>query len=211
MGGVRKPFVELEGEPLLAHALRPFLQHPGVVSVVVALGATDAMEAPGWLVELDPRIRVVEGGTSRFESVRRAIAALPEDLDVVAVHDAARPLVTRAVVDRCVEVAAGGEGAVAGSPAVDTMKEVDGEGRVVATPDRSRLWHAHTPQVFPAAVAREAYTGPDGGATDDSVLVERLGLPVRMVDDGAANLKVTVPADLVAAGAILRDRGRSAP
>ncbi len=208
MGGVRKPFLELDGEPVLVHALRPFLNHRDVVSVAVALSAKDMAAVPGWLTELDPRIGVVRGGASRWESVRNALAALPGDLDVVAVHDAARPLVSEDVVARCIELAVIGEGGVAGCPAVDTMKEVDDDGRVISTPDRSRLWQAHTPQVFPADVLRRAYTGPESGATDDSMLVERLGTTVRMVNGGSDNLKVTVPGDVAVAEAILRGRRR---
>ncbi|MHB1194386.1 MAG: 2-C-methyl-D-erythritol 4-phosphate cytidylyltransferase [Longimicrobiales bacterium] len=206
MGGARKPFLELAGEPVLLHALRPFLADPRVVAVVVALAEPDAAAPPAWLTGLDSRIRVVRGGETRAESVRRALAALPEDLDVVAVHDAARPLVTEEVVARCIDVAVAGEGAVAGCPAVDTMKEVDGEGRVLATPDRRRIWHAHTPQVFPAGALRHAYQGDLAGATDDASLVERGALTVRMVDGGPANLKVTRAADLELAEAILRAR-----
>lgn len=206
MGGVRKPFLELRGEPVLVHALRPFLQDERVVSVVVALGEADAAAPPPWLLSLDPRVAVVAGGATRAESVRHALEALPQDLDVIAVHDAARPLVEAAVVARCIDVAAGGEGAVAGCPAVDTMKEVDGEGHIVSTPDRARLWHAHTPQVFPAAVLRRAYGASLSGVTDDASLVEGHGVAVRMVDGGAVNLKVTRGEDLLLAEAVLRSR-----
>jgi 2-C-methyl-D-erythritol 4-phosphate cytidylyltransferase len=214
MGGVRKPFLELAGEPVLVHALRPFLRDERVVAVVVALPPEDARTPPAWLSGLDPRIRVVPGGATRTESVRNALAALPEGLDVVAVHDAARPLVAPEVVARCIQVAAGGAGAVAGCPAVDTMKEVDAEGRVVSTPERARLWHAQTPQVFPADVARRAYAAaPDGdvAATDDAALAERVGAVVRMVDAGPSNLKVTTPDDLPVAEAILATRRGKAP
>lgn len=207
MGGVRKPFLSLCGEPVLLHALRPFLADGRVVAVVVALGEADAADPPAWLTAMDARVRVVAGGATRAESVRNALRALPDDLDVVAVHDAARPLVTGDVVSRCIDVAVGGEGAVAGCPAVDTMKEVDGEGRVVATPDRARLWHAHTPQVLPATVARRAYEGELGSATDDASLVEGMEIPVRMVDGGPLNLKVTRPEDVLVAEAVLRSRG----
>lgn len=211
MGGVRKPFLELRGEPVLIHALRPFLADPRVVAVVVALGADDAQEPPAWLTGLDPRVRVVAGGETRAESVRNALAALPSDVDVVAVHDAARPLVTAELIGRCIDVAAGGEGAVAGCPAVDTMKEVDAGTRIVATPDRARLWHAHTPQVFPAAVLRHAYAGALDGATDDASLVEAAGGTVRMVDGGPTNMKVTRPEDLLLAEAVLRGRHAGEP
>ena len=206
MGGVRKPFLDLRGEPVLVHALRPFLQDERVVSVVVALGEADAASPPSWLLSLDPRVAVVAGGATRADSVRHALGALPADLDVIAVHDAARPLVEAAVVARCIDVAAGGEGAVAGCPAVDTMKEVDDGGHIVSTPDRARLWHAHTPQVFPAAVLRRAYDASLSGVTDDASLVEGLGVPVRMVDGGAVNLKVTRGDDVLLAEAVLRFR-----
>lgn len=207
MGGARKPFLELAGQPVLVHALRPFLADARVVAVAVALGPEDAAAPPEWLTELDGRIRVVAGGATRAESVRNALAALPEDVDVIAVHDAARPLVSPEVVARCIDVAAGGEGAVAGCPAVDTMKMVDARGRIVSTPDRSQLWHAHTPQVFPSAVLRRAYgagAAELAAATDDAALAEGTGASVRMVDGGSSNLKVTRPEDLAVAEAILR-------
>jgi len=210
MGGVRKPFLELAGEPVLVHALRPFLADRRVVAVVVALGADDAADPPAWLTALDSRVRVVPGGASRAASVRNALAALPDDVDVVAVHDGARPLVTPEVVGRCIDVAAGGEGAVAGCRAVDTMKEVDAEGHVVRTPERARLWHAHTPQVFPAAIARRAYAADEetlAAATDDAALAEDVGAVVRMVDAGPGNLKVTTPGDLPLAETLLAARG----
>lgn len=210
MGGVRKPFLELAGEPVLSLSLRPFLEEPRVVSVVVALPEDTAAAPPAWLTGLDPRVQVVAGGATRAESVRAALARLPTDVEVVAVHDAARPLVERHVVARCIDVAEGGEGAVAGCPATDTMKTVDGDGYVRGTPDRAFLWHAHTPQVFPAAVLREAYATSLEGATDDASLVERCGVPVRMVDGGPSNLKVTRPEDLAVAGALLEAR-RSRP
>lgn len=209
MGGVRKPFLELDGEPVLMHALRPFLADARVISVVVALSAADAAEPPAWLAGSDARVRVVSGGDTRAESVRNGLSALPE-VDVVAVHDAARPLVTADVVARCIEIALAGEGAVAGCPAVDTVKQVDEGGRIVDTPDRARLWYAHTPQVFPADMIRRAYAMDLSGATDDASLVERMGEVVRMVDGGASNLKVTRAEDLPVAETLLRTRLGSA-
>ena len=206
MGGVRKPFLNLVGEPTLLHALRPFLADPRVVRITVALAPDDAADPPPWIEELDRRIRVIEGGDTRGASVGLAVGALPDDVDVIAVHDAARPLVAAEVVAKCIDVAAAGVGAVAGCPAVDTMKTVDDEGTIVGTPDRSTLWHAHTPQVFPARLLREAYARGDGAATDDAALVERIGGVVRMVDDGGANPKVTTPRDVMVAEALLRGR-----
>lgn len=209
MGGVRKAFLELDGEPILLRALRPFLQDRRVVRIVVALAPADADDPPEWLTICDPRVAVVTGGSTRGESVVRCLGELPDDVGVIAVHDAARPLVTPEVVRRCIDVAATGEGAVAGCPAVDTMKvvEVAEEGAFIrSTPDRSTLWHAHTPQVFPAEALRRAYGQGDPSATDDASLVEGTGLRVRMIDDGGANAKITRPGDVAVGEAILRAR-----
>jgi 2-C-methyl-D-erythritol 4-phosphate cytidylyltransferase len=168
-----------------------------------------------WLRTQDPTasraVTVVRGGETRSQSVRAALAALPGDLDVIAVHDAARPLVTGSIVARCIDVALQGFGAVAGCPAVDTMKVVDGAGHVVDTPDRATLWHAQTPQTFPAGPLREAYAAAGGEDTDDAALVARHvpSLKLKMVDGGAGNLKVTRQADVSLAEAILA--ARSAP
>lgn len=205
MGGCKKPFLVLRGEPLLQHALRPFLTHPAVTALRVALPPDDASDCPGWLRDLDPRLALVAGGASRAASVRAALEALPNvDMDVVLVHDAARPLVTHAIIDRCIGAVGMGTGAVAGWPASDTLKEVDDDRRVLTTPDRSRLWHAQTPQAFPAELLRRAYAAWDGReVTDDGALVEMVGGSVLMVEGSATNLKVTCPEDLVVAEALL--------
>lgn len=209
MGGRRKPWLELAGEPVLAHALRPFLGRTDVVAVRVALASDEAARPPGWLVDLDPRVEVVAGGATRARSVREAVRALP-DVDIVAVHDAARPLVTGAVLQRLVEALEGDlVGVVAGWPATDTLKVVEEDGRVVRTPDRTTLWHAHTPQLFRAAPLRQAYEALEtleeaGRVTDDASLLEAAGHPVRMVEGSPTNLKVTRPDDLPVAELLLR-------
>ena len=203
MGGTRKAFMELDGEPLLMRALRPFLNDHRVVTVVVSLAPEDADEVPGWITTLDDRVTLVKGGATRTESVRNAVRVLPTDLDIIAIHDAARPLVTSATVRECIDVANTGICAVAGCQVIDTMKFVDEEFQVVETPDRNFLWHAHTPQVFPADLLRRAYESGKVG-TDDAALLEPLGVRVQMVDDGGTNIKVTQPEDMVIARAILR-------
>lgn len=210
MGGARKPFLTLSGEPLLVHALRPFLATPDVVAVAVAVSPGDLDEARAWVEGLDPRIRVVAGGRTRSDSVAEAVVALPVPLDVILVHDAARPLVTTGAIRRCIEAAAAGEGAVAGWPATDTLKEVDASGRIVRTPERTRIWHAQTPQGFPAEILRSALSHPGlrAGATDDASLVEALGTSVRMVEGSPDNLKVTRPGDLPVAELLLALRRR---
>lgn len=205
MGGARKPFLQLFGEPVLLHSLRPFLADSRVISVCVALALDDAEQPPEWLTSVDERVVVVKGGATRAASVLAAIAALG-DVDVIAVHDAARPLVTAEVVSACIDQTVQGHSVVAGCPAVDTMKVVDDTGRILSTADRATLWHAHTPQVFPADVLRAAYASGDDNATDDAALVESQGGIIEMVDDGGLNLKVTRLSDLTIAEAVLRAR-----
>jgi 2-C-methyl-D-erythritol 4-phosphate cytidylyltransferase len=205
MGGRKKPWIELGGEPLLLHALRPFLAHPAVTAVAIALSAEDAADPPAWLGALDERVRVVAGGSHRAESVRRAIECLPAEVGVIVVHDGARPFVDPEVLDRCIAIAAAGRGAVAGVPATDTLKEVDEQRSVVATPDRRGFWHAHTPQAFPAGMLRRAYSvvADPASFSDDAAVVEVTGERVVMVDDTGWNLKVTRPSDLHLAEMIL--------
>jgi 2-C-methyl-D-erythritol 4-phosphate cytidylyltransferase len=198
MGGMKKPYLVLAGEPLLLHALRPVLARGDVVAVAVALAPEDASNPPDWLRTLDQRLSLVVGGATRMESVRNALTALPAALDVIVVHDAARPLLSAELLDRCIAVAAEGKGAVAGIRAVDTIKEVDGDGRVLATPERARFWHAQTPQAFPADLLRKAFARSrrTESTTDDASLVERVGGTVVMVESSSRNLKVTRPEDL---------------
>lgn len=209
MGGARKAFLELDGEPILLHSLRPFLEHPRVAKIAVALPSDVASSAPGWLLTADPRIRVVAGGRTRLESVAAALEALGPRTAVAIVHDAARPLVSRGVIDRCLDGVRDGEGAVAGWPSIDTVKAVDGELRVCDTPDRRSLWSAQTPQAFPYAALLEAYRSAlsaGAGATDDAGVFERFGGIVRMVEGDRWNLKVTHPEDVGVAEALLRAR-----
>lgn len=197
MGEVRKQYLELAGEPILLHAVRPFLRHPEVRWVVVALPAEDVSDPPPFLPE---GVMVVAGGAERGDSVRLALEAVPESADVVLIHDAARPLVTVEIIDRALRAAAAGLGAVAALPVADTLKRLAADGTTIeATVERAGLWRAQTPQAFPrtmivAAYARAAAEGVRG--TDDAALVERYGGRVVVVEGSARNLKVTEPEDL---------------
>lgn len=202
MGGVRKPFIELGGRTVLDWALAPFLVRDDVVELVVALGGGATRER---VAQGDPRIRVVRGGASRFESVANALDHLKSEAGVVAVHDGARPFPMPSVIDTCIRLAAGGCGAVAGVPAVDTIKETDGD-RIVNTPRRDVLWYAQTPQAFPRGVFRDAVAhcrGSGFSPTDDAAMVEEMGVRVRMVPSSAINLKITTSEDLVVAEAYI--------
>ena len=140
----------------------------------------------------------VVGGPVRSDSVRRALAAAP-DATVAVVHDAARPLLTHELVERCIAGLEGYDAAIAAARVTDTIKEVDADGRVTRTLDRSTLWAIQTPQVFDAAVLRAALDVPLEAlkaATDDASLVEAAGGSVRVVEAPPENFKVTSAADL---------------
>jgi 2-C-methyl-D-erythritol 4-phosphate cytidylyltransferase len=203
-----KAFVPLAGRALLLRALEALCAVPELEWLVPVVAERDLPRlralgpelaaVPGLLGRLAPP---VAGGALRQDSVRAGLAALPPELELVAVHDAARPLVRPAAVSAVIAAARREGAAILAAPVPDTIKRVRG-GRVLETPDRSECWAAQTPQVFRASLLREALEKAlaEGFlATDDAQLVERLGAPVRVVPGDPGNLKVTHPEDLAAA------------
>ena len=182
-----KAFVVCAGRPLIEWSL----------DVLAAVCDRVVVAAPAeWL-----RDGWVEGGPSRSASVRNALAAAPEASTAV-VHDAARPLVTRELVEACVGALMGVDGAIAATPVTDTVKEAYPDATVLRTLDRSRLWAVQTPQVFRAESLRRALDVDDAAlaaATDDASLVEAAGGTVRLVEAPPENFKVTTEADLARA------------
>ncbi len=208
--GQMKQFSMLDGRPVLAWAVAAC--HPSSAGVVLVLPAS-AMSDDGD-TEQDPHgaDAVVAGGTTRADSVRCGLAAVPAGADVIVVHDAARPLASPALFDAVIEavVDGGADGAVPGVPPSDTIKAVDSSGQVITTLDRATLVAVQTPQAFRADVLRRAHDattpGAAAGATDDAMLVEGLGGTVRVVPGEPGNLKITDPDDLVAAERLLAER-----
>jgi 2-C-methyl-D-erythritol 4-phosphate cytidylyltransferase len=197
-GPVRKQYLEVAGIPVLLRAILPFLDHPRIDQVVVVLPPDDVGALPGWLATLD--VRIVAGGAERGDSVRNGLAAVSSDLGFVLVHDGARPLVTRDVIDRVLDAAP--SAAIAAVPVTDTIKQVDEDGTIAGTPDRARLWQAQTPQGFPHAGLLRAYERAledRVAATDDAALYERYVGPVRVVMGSYRNLKVTRLSDVAVA------------
>lgn len=208
-GGTPKALRTLAGASLLEHAVRAMASSRSVTNVVVAApaGSVESIAALMASLRLSPRIDVVAGGATRTESVIRGVAALPQDCTVILVHDAARPLVPTDVVDRVVgAVAAGAPAVVPVIGVVDTIKQVDPAGQVVRTVDRSELRAAQTPQGFAADVLRKALDADPAEATDDTGIVEQLGIPVIVVPGDEEAMKVTRPIDLLLAEAIVRRR-----
>jgi len=199
-----KQFRWVAGKPVLLHSLQTFMARPDVVGVVVVLPRSHVADPPPWIFQCDvDRLMIAPGGASRSESVWNGLEDLPDAAAVVLVHDAARPLVDNATIDRVVAEARAGRPAIAALPVVDTLKEVDGDGRIVRTVERERLWRAQTPQVFRRDWLEAAHAGAQGIATDDAGLLEAIGRPVRITPSDASNFKITTPADLALAEAWL--------
>ncbi|CAB4861510.1 unannotated protein [freshwater metagenome] len=210
--GAPKALRLLGGAPLLVHAVRALSASHAIDVIVVAAPAGDLDEVRVMLdqAELATEVLVVAGGESRQDSVARALLALPAEIDVVLVHDAARPLVPAELIARVVAaVRSGHEAVVPGLPVADTIKQVD-EGNVVeATLNRAALRAIQTPQGFARQVLQSAHAALDpesSPATDDAGLVEALGRPVLVIAGHEEAFKVTRPIDLVLAEAILARR-----
>lgn len=198
----------LAGVPLLGHALRGALACADEVVAVVpddwqepAREVVSTVCGPEWAAY----VHVVPGGAERGDSVAAGLRALGPGVGIVLVHDAARCLAPAELFDRVVAaVRSGSVAVVPGVPVVDTVKQVDPSGRVVATPDRATLRAIQTPQGFRRHVLEQAHAG-SSDATDDAALVERLGVPVMVVEGDRQALKVTTTDDLETAARILAE------
>jgi 2-C-methyl-D-erythritol 4-phosphate cytidylyltransferase len=193
---------------MAAWSLLAFEAAETIDAVVIAAPPRAVAAFAGLAGEVTPglAVHVVPGGDSRSESVARALAETPEEVELVAVHDAARPLVTAELLDRCVSQLErwGCDGVVAAARAVDTIKEADAGGRVLATLERGRLWAVQTPQAFRARpLARALAEGDLDRAYDDAQLVEAAGGDVRIVEAPRQNFKVTTAHDMRVAASLL--------
>lgn len=206
--GGPKALVELAGRPLYAWSVDAFRRatHIDAIYVAVPPGFSDRFEEPG--------IVTVEGGETRSHSVANGLEAIKEaqgDPGIVVVHDAARPLVSPALIDAAViglDSDTGLHALIAAAPMTDTVKRLGGDGIVTETLDRSELVSVQTPQVFRAEILEKAIAAGDlASATDDASLVEAAGGAVGVIESPSGNIKVTVPGDLDLA-ALLLERER---
>jgi 2-C-methyl-D-erythritol 4-phosphate cytidylyltransferase len=185
----------VRGRTLLDHACSRFAEHPDVRDVIVVLPAPFAANVPG----------AVAGGATRQDSVHAGIAALAPDVDIVLVHDVARPFVPAAVISRVIAaVVAGADAVVPVLPVADTVKRVDAAANIVETLDRSQLRIVQTPQGFRRSTLAAAHRIGLPGATDDAALVEAMGGRVIAVDGAEEAFKITRPWDLRVAEAVAR-------
>ncbi len=200
--GMPKAFVPLRGRPLLWHCVQGLLAAGCIELVVVAVDAQHREQARATLADAGERVRIVTGGAQRSDSVREALQSVP-DAEVVLVHDAARCLTPVSVIQAvAAAVLAGQRAVVPALTVVDTIKQVDTDGRVVATVDRAALRVVQTPQGFAGDLLRRAHQAASGPVTDDAGLVERLGETVTTVPGHPHAFKITTPFDLVVADVV---------
>lgn len=213
-GGMeKKPFVSLDGRPVWQRAAEPFWSRDDVERVYVVISPDDRadfLRRFQGLIAFVEKIKLVDGGAERFESVANALALVPPDVPLVAVHDAVRPLVTSALITEVVRAAEEHGAAMPATPVADTLKQVDpNTNRITGTVPRAGVWQAQTPQVFRRDWLVEAYarraslTSP---ITDDAQLIEAIGHSVVVVPGVPTNFKITTKDDLELADAILKAR-----
>jgi 2-C-methyl-D-erythritol 4-phosphate cytidylyltransferase len=210
-GGHRpKQFLEINGTPIIVHTLRQFEHAQEIDAVVIAVPAEEVntFRAAVEVSDLKKVSQVVAGGDTRAQSVKCGLAAI-DRAEIVAVHDAVRPLVTPEEIDQVVLAANNSGAAILVAPVSDTIKEVD-HNRILRTTPRAQLRRALTPQCFRFDILKRAYADLAEieslriEVTDDSFLVERLGVPIIAVEGSTRNIKITTPEDLKLADALMR-------
>jgi 2-C-methyl-D-erythritol 4-phosphate cytidylyltransferase len=208
--GVPKALLPIAGRPLLARAVEGLAACAEIDVIVPVVPAAERARCAALLHGMDRVAAPVAGGAERQDSMRAGLAALAPDVELVAVHDAARPLVRAADVARVIAAARRRGAALLAVPVRDTLKRVS-DGCVTETLPRAACWAAQTPQVFRIELLREALAKAEAEGfrgTDDAQLVERLGVPVEVVEGDPRNLKITWPEDVELAEALLARRSR---
>lgn len=212
MGAERnKLWLPLGGEPIWVHTVRLFAGHPEIGEVVLVVNSRDRQEIQDWLDQNQEKqkVTVVLGGAERQDSVRNGLAALSPQCTYVLVHDAARPFVTGEQISELIRQVRTDGTSIMAVPVKDTIKVVGADGIVQSTPARESLWAVQTPQAFLVSLLREAHEAAvqaGYAGTDDAMLVEWLGHPVRVMRGSYENIKITTPDDLWTGEEILRRR-----
>ncbi|WP_193141188.1 MULTISPECIES: bifunctional 2-C-methyl-D-erythritol 4-phosphate cytidylyltransferase/2-C-methyl-D-erythritol 2,4-cyclodiphosphate synthase [unclassified Meridianimarinicoccus] len=203
-GALPKQYQPLRGEPVLAHTLRALARHPQISALVVVIHPEDA-DLFAALPHPDLPLSVVHGGASRDASVQAGLAAAPDSCDRVLIHDAARPLVNRAVINGVLAALATHPGAAPALPVTDALWR-GADGQVTGTQDRTGLFRAQTPQGFHLSAIRAAHAAHPGGAADDVEVARAHGLDVAITAGDENNIKITLPQDFARAERLLGER-----
>ena len=207
MEGRDKLFIPVLGRPLLLYCLEAFQNSPHVdrISIATASGSVARVRDLALVYGVSKVVSVVTGGARRQDSVANALDALGE-VEIVMVHDGARPFVDDAIIERAVDAVRESGAATAAVPVKDTIKVASLDMTVAATPPRNTLWAAQTPQSFDLELLREAHRTISDDVTDDAAMIEMLGRPVKLFMGSHDNIKVTTPEDIPVAEAIAKAR-----
>ncbi len=211
---VNKQYLNLGHMPILAHTLKAFLECKSIDEIIIIVGRDEVEGCKKDIVEKyysHDRIKIVRGGKERQESIYNGLEAIDDRSDIIITHDGARPFVTKEIINTSIEEAIDIKAVGAGVPVKDTIKIVNDDKFISNTPDRKRLWSMQTPQTFMKEILLEAHRNAikeDYLGTDDCVLVERIGYPVKMIMGSYENIKITTPEDLIIGEAILKNRSR---
>jgi 2-C-methyl-D-erythritol 4-phosphate cytidylyltransferase len=208
----KKQFLELNGKSVIEITVSVFDECQSIDDIIVVVAKEDVESTKELLKDQKKVKSVVAGGAERQDSVYNGIEAItPEsEEDIVVIHDAARPLITKEIISKAVTEAKVSKAVVVGIPSKDTVKTISPENMIMETLDRSSIWLVQTPQVFRYPIIKQAYDRAQKinyKATDDSKLVERMGISVKMIMGSYENLKITTKEDLAMAEAILKGRG----
>jgi 2-C-methyl-D-erythritol 4-phosphate cytidylyltransferase len=202
-----KQFLMLKGRPILYYTLNTFESLQEIDEIILVVGSSDIIYAQREI--LMPyrfrKVKLVEGGKERQDSVYNGLRSCSPQTDIVVIHDGVRPFVTRKIILDSIEAAKKYRAVGVGVPVKDTIKVVD-KGFILNTPDRKTLWAIQTPQTFEYSLILKAHEEARKSGfygTDDTVLVERLGFPVRMIEGAYENIKITTPEDMIVAEAFL--------
>lgn len=205
----KKPFAPLGGRAVWLHSAERFLSRKDVKQVIVVIDPEDH-ETFSRMFGANMAIMGIEvcaGGAERADSVQKALAKVRDEIEYVAIHDAARPCIADKWIDAVFDAAQKSGAAILGTPVAATLKRADGKSPlgIAETVDRTKLWEAQTPQVFRRDLLNKAYAARGGAnVTDDALLVEKLGAPVTLVESSPLNVKITTKEDLKLAEQILK-------
>jgi 2-C-methyl-D-erythritol 4-phosphate cytidylyltransferase len=202
-----KQYLDIAGRPMLWHAIQAFERHPAIARVYVAIAPEDGYW-DGYAWDACAKLRLLrQGGATRAETVLNSLRAMAGEAasdDWILVHDAARPCVSRALLDRLLaEVSNDPVGGILAQPVADTLKRADAAGRIAQTVPRAAMWGAQTPQMFHHALLLKALEHAGTEVTDEASALEALGLMPKLVASDMSNLKVTYPRDLEVAAWLL--------
>lgn len=206
---VSKQYLLLQNRPIILHTLKVFQAMDELSDIVLVVGSEDIVMVENWVeqYEMNKVKAVVAGGSERQNSVHKGLRELGDHVEWVLIHDGVRPFVTEQAVCRLLEEVRQSEAAVLAVPVKETIKIVESDGYIASTPDRAKLWSIQTPQAFRRELIIASHEEAEAAGflgTDDAMLVERRGIPVKIVEGDYDNIKITTPEDLPRAELILR-------